>query len=387
MKFCVPFHSDVDFSSYTSRIDVLFGHKGLSRLGKMSTEELIEGAKKVRELGHRAILEWDVLMTQDRFDYCEKLLESIDLFTFDCVRVLDPGALGWCKNKKLQIQLILEGGNHNLTGIKKWISIAGESLERIVLSLEIPQEKLKSYCQEISCPVEFQAFGPLLLFYSPRPLLSAVAPEKDLKSFAREGWIKAEGKSEETPHKGFTLIESFHGTFMYHPKDHNLLPFLSDLKETGVAVARLESRHRSTSLENDIFSILLNPENTVEKFLERWPVKTIRGFWGKNKSDVLFKKLKNQNNKREDGPYLGEIMDVKKGSYIALKVKSSQNLLKKGQEITIKTPEGKVKQTVVKRITALDGSEIEQASANQIVILPHVQAVSIRSSVFQSNLL
>ena len=63
-------------------------------------------------------------------------------------------------------------------------------------------------------------------------LLSTLLPqddEKRAKSMTSGEFLEATGESEESPHKGFPLIENSHGTFMFHIKRLFLLEHLEHL--------------------------------------------------------------------------------------------------------------------------------------------------------------
>ena len=114
-------------------------------------------------------------------------------------------------------------------------------------------------------------------------------------------WIEAAGQSEESPHKGFPLLENEHGTFMFLPIDHCLLDSLSELSELGVAHLRIDNRFMSEGLFTRVMEHFNNPsEESFEMIKDASQARLIRGFYNTNKSDVLFKKLKNYRIQRKD---------------------------------------------------------------------------------------
>src|SRR5690606_28287579 len=148
----------------------------------------------------------------------KKLPELLD--TFDALRVQDPGALEWSlKNTNKPLQFIAETGNHNFEALKGWVEYCGDRLERIALSIELSRPVLEEFVKKLKVPCELLVFGRILLFYSPRSLLSPLSPEK----IAVNEELAALGESEESPHKGFPIVENRHGTFMFHIKEFCLL--------------------------------------------------------------------------------------------------------------------------------------------------------------------
>jgi putative protease len=368
--------------------EVIVGNMLFSKYGKVSPNRYNDFTKELKELELRVVFDWDILMTQSVFNERIKEIEKIDFSTIDAIRVADPGALFWCKENlnKIPIQLNLENGNHNLIGIEKWIEIAGSTLERVILSIELSKTKLEEYCSQLNTPIEFFGLGRIPLFYTPRSLVSPylLDHEDDQRKELSSSYIEIEGSSEESPHKGFPIIENIHGTFMFNTKDQFLLDQVSELKDMGISFFRFDTRHCSDL--NIIASIAKqfnspSEENSLE-LKNAYDGVVIRGFYHVNKSDVLFKKLKNQRTQRKDELFLGEVLDVKKKKHLGLMIKNKDVNLLKGQEIILKTPDGKIKQTRVERLLNSQGQEVSKASAGEIVFISHLSAISVKTLVY-----
>ena len=110
----------------------------------------------------------------------------------------------------------------------------GDQCERLVLSNELSKEKLLEYAHLLNTPIEVLVFGRILLFYSPRLLLSPL----EKTELENNHSIEAFGTSEESPHSGFPLIENSHGTFMFNVKDLYLLDHLEELKEMKAIIQK-----------------------------------------------------------------------------------------------------------------------------------------------------
>jgi putative protease len=261
--------------------EVILEPKSLSRFGKLTNDEFMTFSQHARKLGLRVLLEWDILMTEDVF--AAKLTDVELLLPYaDAVRVQDPGALNWgIEHAGKPLQFIAENGNHNLKALQGWIDLAAQKMERIVLSIELPKTALQEYVQKLTVPCELLGFGRILLFYTPRPLLSALIPEK----VSQNEELAALGESEESPHKGFPIIENQHGTFMFHIKEFCLVDFASELSELGLAYFRIDQRW-----ENRIADVLsLVKDFSSEKFdyfRTAYPQDLMRGFYLVNKTDV-----------------------------------------------------------------------------------------------------
>src|SRR5690606_14113245 len=171
---------------------------------------------------------------------------------------------------------------------------------------------------------------------TPRNLLSNLLPEDDEKKQKEvfpSRYIEATGESEESPHKGFPLIENKHGTFMFHIKEHYLLDFVSDLKEMGLDTLRVDLRFgKDFTLLKEIKDIVSGHITDTKEFKEKYPSDVIRGFFHVNKSDVLFKKLKNSRIIRQDESYVGEVIEAMKGEFLGINLKNPKAKLKVGDK-------------------------------------------------------
>ena len=162
------------------RGEVLIATKEFSRFGRLEDDQVMGFVSQVKKLGLFPIFVWDILQTENEFQQRCKLFEKLPLSEFSEIRVQDPGVLQFIKTKYpwLKIQLVLETGNHNQLGILTWINYCGSSLSRLVLSLELPKNKLSEILREIqklpvakNVRIELMVYGPILLFYTPRNLL------------------------------------------------------------------------------------------------------------------------------------------------------------------------------------------------------------------------
>lgn len=366
--------------------DILISPECLSRLGKDKNEDVQKMVKEVKALNKRPILEWDILMTESDFD---KIFSSFVLpiiNQFDVVRVQDTGALKYLMENfpDKKIQLLLEGHDHNLIGIKKWEEIVGDKLDRLVLSLQLTKKSLEIYCKELNTPVEIMILGRIPLFYSPRPLANPLF-EKKTEKLIGDSYMEYLASSEESAHKNLPVIENMHGTFMFNSKDHCLLECLDEVKNVGVTWARVDNRFvKNESIKKKVNDCIKEySKDKAQKIKEQYPVGLIRGFFSVNKSDVLFKKLKNYRNIRKDHNYLGDVLDVTKGHFIGIQSKAKLNFFKNGRlELLFSTPEGKSKQVFVKEVFNSKKDKIESISPGDIFFIKHISGVSIRTRVY-----
>lgn len=316
--------------------EVIIGIKDFSRRGTLELREGIELAKRAREKDLQVILEWDALMEEPRFKKLSALLMTID-FSFDAIRVRDAGAVLWVRDHMQRpIHLLVEAGHHNILALKSWSERLGERFKRVVLSPELPAKTIKLWRQELNLEIEVLGLGPLLLFHSPRALLSSLESAP-----AADEWI-AEGASEESPHKGFPLFENQHGTLMFHPKDLSILERYEEIKEVGVDWLRIDHRHE-TDLRAmaHISRFLIAPTiENLQTLQTSWSRAWMRGYWDVNKSNVLFDKLTNQHLSQR-ATACAEVLEGKKEAWLAVRVIGAG--LSLGREFDVTSPLGKVR--------------------------------------------
>jgi putative protease len=362
--------------------ELILGTSTLSRYSETSLEELL--SIKALALKNNLIitLEWDTLNQEEKFLKACEVIDRLPLHDFKAIRLQDPGAVEYIKNKYpwLKIQLILENGNHNLVGLTKWCEYLGPQCERLVLSNELSRETLREYAQVLTTPLEVLTLGRILLFYTPRKLLSPIE-KKTLETQSLEAYAT----SEESPHSGFPLIENLHGTFMFNVKDLYLLDHLSELSELGIHHARVDWRFDETfsHYHHELLTFFKGELKESELTLKSRPIRPfIKGFYNINKTDVLFTKLKNKRTQRLDPFYIGEIVDVERDCQLALMIKGNVFDLSSPSEIKMITPEGKVKMVSLNTVKSSTGEIVSVALKNDLVLIPYVNGVTVKTQVY-----
>lgn len=378
MRLCTYFDPSLSLENINSMTEYIFAIKDFSRQGILAIDDL-SWMDKLNQKGIKTVLEIDILLTQKDFSDVIKKINDLKPEYLSFVRLQDPGLVQYFLDFKpnTKIQLILETGNHNIEGINTWCEYVGESLDRVVLSPEISKSSLKNYIQDLDYPVEFLGLGPVLVFYTPRKLLTH-ALDEDLSLEE----LRAIGKSEESPHKGFPLFENKHGTFMYHIKDFCLLDEIDELKKMNLAFFRFDPRIRNKfNLINEIENLIQNKRtNTIKKIKELYETDLMKGYYRVNKSDVLFPKLKNTRIKRKDLNFIGNVLETVKDHYSAIEVK--ENALKVGDHLKIITPEGKEITTSVKSLRDISLKDQKIISAGKVALINYKRGVWTKSSVY-----
>lgn len=357
--------------------EVILSDKRFSRIAKNEDFEAL--ALKAKELKLKVIFEWDVLLTDRELLEAIKTFESLNHKLIDAVRMQDPGVAQFIFEKTdFEMHFIAEMGNHNLSSLKTWESYFGERLTQMVLSNELSKEKLKNYKKELSVKLEILTLGKILLFYSPRKLISPLLDEDRF-----EDYISAIADSEESPHKGFPIIQNRHGTFMFHLKHLFLWDKLPELRDTGIDIYRVDLRDtKDFNILKKLNDLLLGIGSIDIK--SSYPFSVIRGYFQTNKSDVLFKKLKNYRIQRKDDSYIGEVLECQKSSYMALKIAKGKKL-HINENIKFINPEGKEIHASVLWIRNSNYEEIPEASSERVALIQYMGGVWPKSQIYKAQ--
>lgn len=320
--------------------EVLLEPALLGRQGKLSRDQAHQLAFEARQQGLCPVLVWDVLMPEQRMAAICESLKQWDLSCFGAIRVCDPGAAFWLKthSPNIPLQLIVEAGSHNLEALRGWCEIFAGFLERLILSIELPEAKLMEYCQTLPVACELLGVGPILLFYSPRSLL-ATSLAADSKDAGR--YLEATATFTDTPNRPFPTLETDHGTFLFLDKDQFILDRLEGLRSAGLHTVRLDLRHLGrkghTAIDVDqiCHQILADPIS----LRQHWPRETRAPFFKANRTTALFPQLKSKHAAHRNQDCLAEVLSGERGKYVVFQTLRSfeasqiQNLIMPTGEI------------------------------------------------------
>ena len=323
-------------------------------------------------------------MTETEFLGISHRVKSLGILSkeslFDGLRVQDPGVINFLSEQKFpkNIHLILEQGNHNRLSLHSWLKSTTCHITRLVLSPEIPQSVLQEYLKEFSVELEVLSIGPILLFYTPRKLVTPLYGESE-----QEEW-RVSGTSQESPHKGFPIIENNHGTFMFNVRDQFILTEQSLQEDLSELILRFDFPLGLSGLSLPlIFDFCLKKES-AQTLKETYTRTVSKGFFKVNKTDVLFKKLKNSRLQDRGYSFLGPVVDVKKGKHLGILLKNKKHNVVCGTHIKLVSPEGREKEVNIKKMWDANGNELSQIKPDQIFFIPIVGGISVKSLVYMN---
>ena len=308
---------DISELSRSSTVkEVLLEPVELSFEGRVSLEQVVALAKFARESGLAPVLVWDILMCEEQASELFAAISEIDLGLFSSVRVRDLGAAQYLleHNPNTPIQLLVEADNHNLDGLLGWCEYFGTQLDRLVLSIELPEAKLIEYCEKLPVDCEVLGAGRIELFYTPRGLLSM-----NFESSTR--WIEVTASAQDSGQRPFPILETEHGTKMFLDKDQFILDKLDALEAAGIAAIRIDAKHLTEETSNEARAAqgvrqLCNSCRSDADSRKRWPRKTLAPFFKTNKTTARFAKLKSPLHVMRDESCLAQLLYGEKGNYL-----------------------------------------------------------------------
>ena len=355
--------------------EVLIEPRELSREGRLSFEEAENLAREAREHNLKPVLVWDILMTQNEFKAKCARMSAIDTTLFTSIRTQCPGAALWVRENlpDTGLQIILENSNHNLAGLKRWV--AHLAPQRLVLSTQIPEERLLECCRDLQTECEILGAGKILLFYSKRSLLAANFNDSDATTDNR--WIYADSSSEESASRPFPTVENTHGTFMYLNKDHFILDQLEKLDAGGIHTVRIDLRdlqggeHSAQGIA-ELCRMTLDRDSSA--LSTTWSRPTAAPFFKRNRTDKQLTRMKPLTRLLRDGKCLAEVVSVERGELIGLltlrefatETASYKFVASDGREIPVE----------IDQFTDMSGAPLTQCAPHKLVRCRWIKGIS-----------
>ena len=353
--------------------EVLIEPSSLSREGRLSIEEAEALAKEAIQHGLKPTLVWDILMTETDFDNRSKLVAGMNLDLFSAIRTQDPGAAMWVRNNApgKALQFVVENSNHNMPGLTRWV--AELRPQRMILSTQLPEDKLIACCKQLGTECEVLGAGKILLFYSKRHLLQANFRNDEEANDAH--WIYADSSSEESASRPFPTIENEHGTFMYLNKDHFILDSLARLDEAGMHTIRIDLRDLQAG-ENAAKGI----ETICAMTLARdpgldtvWTRPTSAPFFKRNRTDKQFARMKPQTRLLRDAKCVAEVVSVERGELLGLL--TLRDFDTQGASFKFVAHDGSELPAELQTFSDITGNSLSTCSAHQVVRCQWVKGV------------
>ncbi|MGC9525614.1 MAG: U32 family peptidase [Limnospira sp.] len=362
--------------------EVLLEPTLLARRGQLTVAEVRSLSEAAKKWGLRPVLVWDILMPERLMaEICDRISDW-NIGQFAAIRVCDPGAAEWLTihYPNLPIQLILETGNHNFEALMGWCELFAGSLERLILSTELPEHQLIEYCRKLPVPCEVLGVGRILLFYSPRSLLSSIVSEGENRQF-----IETTARTEESGNRPLPTLETPHGTFLFLDKDWFILDQLDGLKNAGLHTLRLDLRHLGNNgdVAVDVDRICRQISEDPVMLKKNWPVEARSPFFNANRTTSIFPRMKSKSKiaRYRDEFCVAEALAGESGKYVVFQTlrpfhisEIDKIVIPTGQ--TVKIPE-----TVV--FKNLSGEGVERCDRDRILITDWIKKVTPGSLILR----
>ena len=362
--------------------EVLIEPTLLARTGTLALDAADALAQLARTHGLRPVLVWDALMPERLMQQVVATLRQRDLEMYNAVRVADLGAAFWLRQERPQmpLQLLAETGSHNIEALHGWVQVFAPALERLILSIELPEEKLIAYCRALPVACEALGVGRILLFYSPRSLLanhltapsdSSSAVNTDVLTMAEQRatrHLAAIAHSQKSPRRAFPTVETVHGTMMYLDRDQFILDRLDGLRAGGLHTVRLDLRqldhHEDAAVGLSTF--WQQAQTDPAQLRAQWPNPTRAPFFKTNRSTAQFPHMKSPLHAQRDASCLAEIVAGARDEYVVYQAmrdfpvtQGTSIVLATGEEVAVPP------QTTFRD---RDGRTVQQAQAGQLLV-------------------
>ncbi|MBD1913491.1 MULTISPECIES: U32 family peptidase [unclassified Leptolyngbya] len=348
--------------------EVLIEPQLLARQGTLSETDSQALAQDAQQRGLRPVLVWDALMPERMWKAVGDRLKTWDLSAFAAIRVNDLGAAAWVQEHAphMPLHLIVETGNHNLSALQGWCELLGSSLERLVLSIELPEDTLAHYCRTLPVACEVLGAGPILLFYSPRSLLTnPLHAEEDAP------YLATTVAFEESPDRPFPTLETAHGTLMFLDKDQFILDRLTTLQEAGMHTIRLDLRSLQPSGDAALHVDQICQQLVTDPaaLRQHWPRPTRAPFFNANRTTALIPRMKTRRLDPWRPQALAEAIASEKNKFLVFRVLHPFPF---STSLKLISPTGDPL-PLPDHFRTLDGQALETAQADQLLIADWVK--------------
>ncbi|RMG39599.1 MAG: hypothetical protein D6719_12915 [Candidatus Dadabacteria bacterium] len=346
--------------------EVLIAPEELSKDGKTPLAYAEALASAALDAGLKTVLVWDLVMTESEFKESLSKLASLKLKAFDAIRVSDLGAARYvCDNfSQVALQLAPDSADHNYDTLYSYSRAFADRLERLSLSIELPEDKLCEYIKRLPLDCEILAAGPLKIFYTPRPLLHAGSRRQ----------IKATASAADMSNRPLPVIQTAHGTHLYLDRDYFILHKLAKLTEAGLYAARIDlrpyspARHSAHGIDR-----LLNAYHNNSDLRTLWPSKTGSPFFKTNKTTAQFKRLKPRILETRDQRCLATVLEYNKDKHTVITALKDFNL--SDARIAIH-PDGRMREITLSGCRDIEGRPLSNCSEGQLVVVNSLYALT-----------
>ncbi|MFA6305777.1 MAG: U32 family peptidase C-terminal domain-containing protein [Candidatus Gracilibacteria bacterium] len=221
-----------------------------SRTNNFTEESLMEAVKLIRDAGKVLYMTMNIYPRGNKIDAFKKHLKFVrEKVKPDAIIVADPGVFELVKEfyPGAVLHMSVQANVLNYRAVKFW---ADQGAKRIILPRELMLSEIKEIHENVpDIELEFFVHGAICMAYSGRCLLSNYMTGRDsnqgICAHSCRWKYKVYLEEEKRPGEMIPVDEDEHGTYFMNSKDMCLLPYLKDLRDSGICSFKIEGRNKS----------------------------------------------------------------------------------------------------------------------------------------------
>ncbi len=347
-------------------VEVLIEPRATAIRGHLSNVAANELAKAAITRNLKPVLICDAPLPQRQAEQFFAALKELNFTDFSAVRFHDVGIGNWFKTNapETNLQMLMEIGNHNWSAITGWQEYFGKQLTKIILSIELPKQKILEYVSRCRIDCEILGAGSIPLFHSARSLLRPLEIE-DTSETAEQ--IVTFVASDEMSGRLLPSLETQHGSLLYLNKDFFIFEHAQEFAEAGLCSLRLDAREFDTSSSNrsnlkELCQLALSSPDELKTI---WPRKTITPFLRNNKTDAQFERLKSHLHSLRDDSCVATVIATQKPGPSVIQI--NQDFTVSGA-FELLLPTGAVEKIPELHIRDINGAPVLEATLDRIAL-------------------
>lgn len=339
-----------------------------------SAEEIREGLAFAHARGVKVYITANILAHNEDLSGVRAYFEELKEIGPDALIISDPGIFSIAKEvcPKIEIHISTQANNTNYATFLFWHRLGAK---RVVSARELSLAELREIRANIPKELEIETFlhGSMCISYSGRCLLSNYLAGRD----ANRGecthpcrW-KYAVMEETRPGEYFPVYENERGTYLFNSKDLCMIEYLPELMEAGIDSFKIEGRMKTALY---VATVARTYRRAIDDYLESeeryrinlpWYQEQIRScttrpfttgfFFGKPSEET---QIYDNSTYTTGYTYLGIVSEKNEDGLCRIE---QRNKFSVGEEIEIMKPDGRNLSVTVRRITDIEGNDMDAA--------------------------
>lgn len=337
-----------------------------------TVEDMKKGIEFAHEHGKKVYVTANITAHNDDLEGVRKYFRELKKFKPDAIIVSDPGVFDIAREEipEIEIHISTQANNVNAGTYRFWHKMGAT---RVVSARELSLKEIAGIRANIPPELEIETFihGAMCIAYSGRCLLSNYFTGRDANRGACTHacrW-KYHLTEETRPGEYLPIEEDERGTYIFNSKDLCMIEYIPELVKAGIDSFKIEGRMKTAlyvasvtrtyrQAIDDYFTDEALYEKNIPFYREEIKKCTYRqyttGFFF-NKPDET-SQIYDNNTYVKEYTYLGIIGDKNSDGLYELE---QRNKFSVGETIEVMKPTGENILTTVKKITDIDGNEME----------------------------